>query len=440
MYIKDKRTHFFSILMLAIILYLASLSSYSLATELSVKPGDKFTFSDKTIREYHDNFNNEFSLELTRALRTLVQDVKEKTINYDLITQQHYYSFSFSLENGDWISSKQDGEKTTITRGLQENVTNDQFQQFIFLDGMEYPLYDPETVGAEYKNWNGSKSNQRFSYFDLVNDVALDEFDFRIEVPFFVSDSGAILQAIENQWRALALDEVERLPTLRWNVLEEGWEYPFRFKLLQNVAYKAEIAERTASGEPKIIEFTPSWIGHYWLPNDSPYWNGTDWKERNEWVASVVNPLDSGTGKLRSDFQYYSSTPLNMKRPPMIEFLNDLKMSFSENEVQIHFQVFIEDLNHYTFHDPIEWARQNRNNGTLTIDYQLRLNQPKNVLTLKIERQQYDFGVLGKFTFSTELQLVTEKAETSIISALLIGTTTLGVFVALVMFTKNKEQ
>ena len=129
-----------------------------------------------------------------------------------------------------------------------------------------------------------------------------------------------------------------------------------------------------------------------------------------------------------------------MKRPPMIEFLNDLKMSFSENEVQIHFQVFIEDLNHYTFHDPIEWARQNRNNGTLTIDYQLRLNQPKNVLTLKIERQQYDFGVLGKFTFSTELQLVTEKAETSIISALLIGTTTLGVFVALVMFTKNKEQ
>ncbi len=421
------------------VLFLSAFFSFRLVTGTSVIPGDKFTYFDRTTRTYRDNFNNEFSLELTRTSRLLVQDVDASTIYYDLITQQQYFSFSFSLENGNWISSKQDGEKTSITRGLQENLTEDYYRQFVFLDGMEFPFYDPRVVGVEYKDWNGSKANQRFSYFDLVNDDALDEFEFRIELPFFVSDSSVVMEAIENQWRALAFNEVKRLPSLRWKVLEEGWEYPFRFKLLQNVAYSAHIIERTVNGDPKTIEFTPSWIGHYWLPNDSPRWNGTSWEDRDKWIAGVVNPLDSGTGDLRSDIQYYSSTPLNMKRPMMNEYFSDLTASFEDSALKIQFKVFIEDLNRLTYHEDLEWARQNRNNGTLTVDSQVELDQGKNILSHQVELMEHDFDVLGEFTISSELKLEADIEPINFLTAVLVGISTLGIFSAMVFIIRKRR-
>ncbi|MHA2031938.1 MAG: hypothetical protein ACW99Q_21410, partial [Candidatus Kariarchaeaceae archaeon] len=273
-----------------------SFLTISIVNSAPLEIDDSFESTVRSEWKFTDRHGTDYSEESTSNRKMIITGVNSTWVNSTEIFQQDYYWITVQVGNGGWSSTKVDGEIIS-TEEKQINRTVDPSRQYVDFSWADYPTWNNNTAGTEFKGWNkssyyyGGHYQERLYFFDMVEDESLDKFNFEIYTPTFVNDPEEFIQIIETQWKALAIGDVNNLPKKQWNRTDQSW-YNFNDKLFRHVAYSARIVSNDAFGQAEIIEFTPQWVGDYWYPNTFTKWNGSAWVPRVDLETDYASSQD----------------------------------------------------------------------------------------------------------------------------------------------------
>ncbi|MHA2244101.1 MAG: hypothetical protein ACXADY_03975 [Candidatus Hodarchaeales archaeon] len=385
-----------------VVLFGLVLSVYSISRVQAdtLQKEDEFKATMKTQYEFTDRYGIDYMHEISYYSTSVVTGVNSTWVNYTTSTRMDNYMSSASASNGGWTSYTVDGEYITSSEA-SSNRTLDPWDQYLYLNWMDYDTWNNNTAGRQFSNWNTTYYDQRFDYFDMEADNVLDRFYFDILTPNFVQDPTDLIDLVDDQWQALAHGDVGNLPILEWN-RSHSWSN-FRYnKFIDDVAYKARVKSSDDNGA-EIIQFTPDWVGDYWYPDNSYKWNGTHWEPRvnpkTDKYATTNEPCiynyTSNKWVLRENYKYFAESTLNKEREDIDDRFNNLQETFDVNSFLIEFDVEMEDINQYTYHPDYD---KKRNTGNCSFSYEFEYHPDKGYLRKQKISEVYDFGNMGKYS------------------------------------------
>lgn len=383
-----------------------SLGTISIVQAAPLAIDDKFESTAKIQLKFKDRFGEEYNQEVTINTKKIITGVSPTWVNWTDIESMEPIDYAVTAENGHWNSWEYDSRATETTdREINRTVdpylaTGGQYVNFNWIDYLEW---NNDTAGTEFRNWNTTQYPNRFTYFDMDMNGALDEFLLDIVSPAFIDNVTKYIEIIEGQWNAFAYFDMSGLSILSWNRTATSWSSFQSSNLYQNVAYSATVISTDSGDDAEIIEFTPQWIGQTMYPLQFQRWNGTDWVYRYDRLydyATMNDPVvNNGTHDvLREDYGYYSRSVLRQRRIPLNEVnspFKNIKETFTANSFSIEFEVEIEDIDRFSYHTSANWTDKMRNNGILDYTQKCKYNSEKGYIESSTFDAEYDFGENG---------------------------------------------
>lgn len=382
--------------------------------------------------EFINRNNVDNKVNLQESLKISSEKNSDNSLLYTTVTTKNYNTAHISLLNGQWNANVVSGQQTS-SQIRKENSSFPLGQQLVDFLWFENPDWSTFTSGLSNSTINLLKNDQ-YQYFDNENNSALDFLYLNINTTNFVLiNVSQYISALESQLNAYFYNQITELPSFTWNVTQESWS-SFRSKLFSGIAYSATISKLDVKGNIQEIKFIPNWIGNYWAPAEILLANSVNTSFVNSYyVSHSDSPIDSLTGKLKTYYDFYSKTNLNVKRQPFSSLFNDMKINFESNQIEFEFNTRTEDFNRYTFHTEDTWLKGNLNKGTFYEKFVLKYDSNSGVLQNLYNLKKFDFGINGSYINTLTYNLERNDNTTFIIVVISV----LSIVVLVILFRKK---